>query len=267
MGPEKNLPEQKKMTVTPKPGTETSQSGSRVEFMEPVMVRIPEGWFVMGCDTGRDDERPARRVWVDAFEMAACQVTNAEYARFLAATGGAKPMHWENANFNDPRQPVVAVSWFQAQAYCEWLTSVTGHPYRLPTECEWERAARGGAEGADFPWGVVPQGEVLEDYVPDYAARWKNGTEAVGLYAPNAYGLYNVGDNVHEWCADWYDAEYYARSPERNPCNAQATGRRASRGGSWRHHIKVTRTAARSSIPPEFKYADYGFRVAGVASI
>ena len=82
------------------------------------------------------------------------------------------------------------------------------------------------------------------------------------MYAPNPYGLYNLGDNVHEWCADWYDAAYYSVSPERNPQGPPSGSRRSSRGGSWRHHIKVTRTAARSSIPPEFKYADYGFRVA-----
>jgi formylglycine-generating enzyme required for sulfatase activity len=98
--------------------------------------------------------------------------------------------------------------------------------------------------------------------VPDYAKRWKLGPEPVGLYAPNAYGLYNVGDNVHEWCADWYDDGYYGHSPERNPQGPISGTRRASRGGSWRHHIKVTRTAARSSIPPEFQYADYGFRIA-----
>ena len=92
--------------------------------------------------------------------------------------------------------------------------------------------------------------------------RWKHGPEPVGLYKPNAYGLYNVGDNVHEWCSDWYDDGYYARSPERNPQGPQSGTRKASRGGSWRHHIKVTRTAARSSIPPEFQYADYGFRIA-----
>jgi len=84
----------------------------------------------------------------------------------------------------------------------------------------------------------------------------------VGLYAPNPYGLFNMGDNVHEWCADWYDAHYYARSPERNPQGPAEGSRRASRGGAWRHHVKVSRCAARSSIPPEFKYADYGFRVA-----
>jgi formylglycine-generating enzyme len=235
---------------------------SAARYIAPAMARIPEGWFVMGRDTGRDDERPAHRVWVDAFAMAICQVTNAEYAHFLAATGGAKPMHWEDANFNDPQQPAVAISWFQSVAYCDWLSNVSGRHYYLPTEAQWERAARGGAEGEDFVWGGVPPGELLEDHVPDYSARWKNGPEKVRLYAPNAYGLYNMGDNVHEWCADWYDTAYYAHSPERNPRNDLATGRRASRGGSWRHHIKVTRTAARSSIPPEFKYADYGFRVA-----
>jgi len=240
--------------------------GSQTEFIEPVMARVPEGWFLMGCDTGRDDEKPAHRVWVDAFGLAACQVTNAEYACFLAATGRAKPLQWEDPNFYDSQQPVVAVSWFDALAYCEWLSRVSGRQYYLPTEAQWERAARGGTEGEDYPWGNVPAGDAAEKYVPDYAERWKNGPERVGLYAPNAFGLHNVGDNVHEWCADWYDAGYYAHSPERNPCNEQPTGRRASRGGSWRHHIKVTRTAARSSIPPEFKYADYGFRIAAIQS-
>jgi sulfatase modifying factor 1 len=235
---------------------------SQIQFIEPAMMRIPEGWFVMGCDAGRDDEKPAHRVWVDEFAMAACQVTNAEYSHFIAATGRAKPPHWEDAGFNDARQPVVDVAWFDAVAYCEWLSGVSGRAYRLPSEAEWERAARGGAEGEDYPWGNVPPGATVESCVPDYATRWKNAPEPVGLYAANAFGLFNMGDNVHEWCADWYDAGHYARSPERNPCNERPTGRRASRGGSWRHHIKVTRTAARSSIPPEFKYADYGFRVA-----
>ena len=84
----------------------------------------------------------------------------------------------------------------------------------------------------------------------------------MGLYPPNTYGLYNLGDNVHEWCVDWYDAGYYGYSPELNPRGPTSGSRKASRGGSWRHQIKVARTAARSSIPPGFKYADYGFRVA-----
>lgn len=228
-----------------------------VDFSGPVMRHIPEGWFWMGDDDGRDDERPAHRIWVDAFELGAFQVTNADYAHFLAATGHLKPLLWDDPNFNRADQAVVAGSWFDAIDYCEWLTRVTDHGYRLPTEAEWERAARGGIEGQSFPWGDTPP-----ESLPDYALRWKTGPEPVGRYAPNPYGLFNMGDNVHEWCADWYDPSYYAASPERNPQGPTTGTRRASRGGSWRHHIKVTRSAARSSIPPEFKYADYGFRVA-----
>jgi formylglycine-generating enzyme required for sulfatase activity len=225
-------------------------------IIEPEVVRIPGGWFWMGSESGRDDERPAHRVWVEAFELAAYQVTNAEYGCFLSATKAAAPPCWTDANFNDPKMPVVAVSWFEAADYCDWLSKATGKTYRLPTEAEWERAARGGAEGLAYTWGDAPP-----EMVPDYAKRWKTGPEPVGLYAANAYGLYNVGENVHEWCADWYDGSFYSHSPERNPRGPTGGSRRASRGGSWRHHIKVTRTAARSSIPPEFKYADYGFRV------
>jgi sulfatase modifying factor 1 len=221
------------------------------------MVRIPEGFFTMGCDTGRDDERPAHRVWVDAFELAAYQVTNAEYAQFLAATLYPPPLHWDDANFSQPQQPVVATSWFDAVAYCDWLGRLTGRRFRLPTEAEWERAARGGIEGRLYTWGDAPP-----ESLPDYAGRWKTGPEPVGLGAANPYALFNMGDNVHEWCVDWYDARYYAASPERNPQGPPAGNRRASRGGSWRHHIKISRVAARSSIPPEFKYADYGFRIA-----
>jgi formylglycine-generating enzyme len=224
---------------------------------EPVMRCIPEGYFQMGCDAGRDDEKPAHRVWVDAFELAAFQTTNAEYAQFLEYTRHPPPSLWDDPGFNNSEQPVVAVSWFDAVAYCEWLSRMLGKKYRLPTEAEWERAARGGVEGETFPWG-----DCTPDELPDYASRWKSAPEPVGLYAPNPFGLYNLGDNVHEWCADWYDAAYYSVSPERNPQGPHSSSRRASRGGSWRHQIKVTRTAARSSIPPEFKYADYGFRMA-----
>ena len=226
-------------------------------FIEPVMVRIPGQWFLIGCETGRDDEKPVHRVWVDSFELAAHQVTNAEYQLFLTSTNAAAPPCWTDPSFCDPKMPVVAVSWHEAVAYCEWLSGATGKPYRLPTEAEWEWAARGGSQGQLYPWGDSPP-----ESLPDYADRWKSGPEQVGLYAPNAYGLYNIGDNVHEWCANWYDAAYYRFSPERNPQGPAEGSRRASRGGSWRHHIKVSRNAARSSIPPEFQYADYGFRVA-----
>ena len=225
--------------------------------LEPCLVHIPEGWFLMGSEQGQDNERPVHRVWVDAFQLAACQVANLEYESFLRATGTQTPPLWHDPNFSHPRQPVVAVSWFEAMKYCGWLSAATGRPYRLPSEAEWERAARGGVDGRLFPWGdASPQS------LPDYDQRWKTGPEPVAGHAPNGFGLYDLGENVHEWCSDWYRADYYSVSPDRNPRGPEAGERRASRGGSWRHHIKVTRCAARSSIPPHFQYADYGFRVA-----
>ena len=145
-------------------------------------------------------------------------------------------------------------------AYCRWLSEHSGQIYRLPTEAEWERAARGGREGALWVWGdEAPQSRA------DYLRRWTgavNGPRPVGESPGNLYGVFDLGENVHEWCSDWYDPGYYSRSPEQNPAGPDSGARKASRGGSWRHHIKVTRCAARSSIPPEFQYADYGFRVA-----
>ena len=152
---------------------------------------------------------------------------------------------------------MVSVSWSDGAAYCAWLSSRTGRNFRLPTEAEWERAARGGVEGAAFPWG-----DELPQTRPDYRSRWSNGPEPVGRYEPNAFGLYDICENVHEWCSDWYAADYYRNSPNRNPTGPAEGNRRSSRGGSWRHHVKIARCSARSSIPPDFKYADYGFRLA-----
>jgi sulfatase modifying factor 1 len=220
-------------------------------------VLIPEGWFCMGSEAGQENERPVHRVWVDAFRLAACQVTNSQYAHFLRATGSEAPPLWDDPNFNYPEQPVVTVSWFEATKYCQWRSEVTGYKYRLPTEAEWERAARGGVEGKLFPWGNDPPQSLL-----NYGERWKTGPEPVAGSEANGFGLYDICQNVHEWCSDWYQPDYYADSPERNPHGPETGVRRASRGGSWRHHIKVSRCSARSSIPPEFQYADYGFRVA-----
>jgi formylglycine-generating enzyme len=211
----------------------------------------------MGSEAGQDVERPVHRVWVDGFRLAATQVTVEEYSRFLEATGNTPPPTWGDPNFSDPRQPMTAVSWFDAAAYCAWLSTETGSPYRLPTEAEWERAARGGAEGMLFPWGNEPPSTRT-----GYQDRWQAGPERVGQSQPNAYGLFEMCENVHEWCSDWFAAEYYRSSPERNPAGPAEGTRKASRGGSWRHQIKISRSSARSSIPPQFQYADYGFRVA-----
>ena len=221
------------------------------------LVPIPEGWFLMGSESGQDNERPVHRVWIDNFYLAARQVTNADFDRFVEATGSATAPLRHDPNFHLLEQPVVAVSWFEAAKYCEWMSALTGQRCRLPTEAEWERAARGGVEGQIFPWGDTPP-----ESLPDYSVRWKNGPDPVARHAPYGFGLYDIGENVHEWCSDWYHPDYYSISPERNPTGPESGLRRASRGGSWRHHIKATRCAARSSIPPHFQYADYGFRLA-----
>ena len=228
-------------------------------IVEPRCALVPAGEFLMGCDQGRDEERPAHRVWVAAFEMAVYQVRNADFAVFMQATGYPAPPNWGRPDFSDPDLPVVSVSWVEAQKYCDWLSAATGRRYRLPTEAEWERATRGGVENRLYPWGDEPPTARA-----DYQRRWGGevrGPLPVGQSEPNPYGIYDLCENVHEWCADWYQADYYAHSPERQPRGPDRGERRASRGGSWRHHIKVSRVAARSSIPPAFQYADYGFRV------
>jgi sulfatase modifying factor 1 len=248
-----------KLTEPAHPAQLLSQLGA--EECVPALVRIPAGWFLMGCDTGQDNEMPVHRVWVDEFLLAARQVTNADYGRFLRDTVSQPPLFWNDPELNHPEQPVVGVSWDEAIRYCEWISGSTRGNFRLPTEAEWERAARGGREGSLFPWGDAPP-QSRTGYDDRCAGWWKTGPEPVGHAEPNAFALYNMCDNVHEWCSDWYAPAYYQMSPERNPRGPETGERRASRGGSWRHHIKISRCAARSSIPPEFKYADYGFRVA-----
>jgi formylglycine-generating enzyme len=229
------------------------------EVAEPICALIPAGEFLMGCEQGREDERPTHRVSLPAFEMAAFQVRNRDFAAFMRATGHPAPPNWGESDFRDADFPVVSVSWFEAQKYCVWLSSLTGRHYRLPTEAEWERAARGGEEGWLYPWGNEdPRSRA------DYRERWGGvvrGPLPAGSGEANCLGICDLCENVHEWCADWYQADYYAHSPLENPSGPERGERRASRGGSWRHHIKVSRVAARSSIPPALQYADYGFRV------
>jgi formylglycine-generating enzyme required for sulfatase activity len=207
----------------------------------------------MGQVDGRDEERPVHTVRVAPFRLCRHQVTNADYDAFRKATSREKSEYRDRVEFSDPVHPVVAVNWFDAVAYCHWLGAESKMHIRLPTEAEWEFAARGG-KSTRFWWG-----DALPAVEPE---RWKNGPEPVMLGEPNPYGLYDICQNVHEWCSDWYDPGYYAVSPVDNPPGPKHGKRRSSRGGAWRHHIKVARCAARSSIPPEFRYADYGFRVA-----
>lgn len=230
-------------------------------IMEAEMIVVPAGEFLMGCEAGADNERPVHRVFVDEFAIGRFAVTNRLFQFFIEDAGHQAPPGWNDPRFNHPDQPVTSVSWFDATAYCEWLSEKTGKLYRLPTEAERERAARGGLEAKLYTWGdEAPQLQ------PNYSELWLNGPERVGQRLPNGFGLHDISENVHEWCSDWYDAHYYLDSPARNPQGPTTGTRRASRGGSWRHQIKITRVAARSSIPPEFKYSDYGFRLGAQAS-
>lgn len=234
--------------------------GTPSKIKEPSCVWIPSGEFLMGCEAGRDDEKPVHVVRLRGFELAAMQVTNRDFAAFVEATGHPAPTEWANPDFSAPDQPVVSVSWIEAVKYCGWLSRATGRRYRLPTEAEWEWAAMGGSAQALYPWGNANPADW-----PPYVRRWGGvvkGPLAVAQENPNAYGLFDVSENVHEWCGDWYQKDYYAVSPKDNPQGPAEGERRASRGGSWRHQIKVSRCAARSSIPPYFQYSDYGFRVA-----
>jgi iron(II)-dependent oxidoreductase len=207
-------------------------------------VRVPAGSFLMGWEHGHPGERPVHAVWVVEFLIAITPVTNAEYAVYLAATGAAPPAFWSRPGFNHPLQPVVGLSWDAAVAYASWARA------RLPTEAEWEKAARGGRDGARYPWG---------DERPTGGGRH---LPEVGATPPNPLGLTDLSGVCHEWCADWYEESYYAHSPARNPVGPIAGSRRVSRGGAWRHADPWSPVAHRSSLPPHLRYSDYGLRLA-----
>lgn len=217
-------------------------------------VHIPAGRFLMGSDEGQEDERPVHRVWLEAFELSVYPVTREQYAGFLASTGHEQPRDWSAGSWASDL-PVVGVSWLDAQAYCAWHTRA-GNALRLPTEAEWERAARGGVDGARYPWGESIPGWIPNGGRGPLAAPWP-----VTLGEPNTFGIYGIAANIHEWCADWHAATYYAASPDHNPSGPPAGVRRLSRGGSWRHQVTISRSAARSKLDPSFRYTDYGFRV------
>ena len=176
---------------------------------------------------------------VAAFRAGRTPVTHAEYAAFVESGRAPAPPWWSDSAFAAADQPVVGVTWFEASDFAAWLSERTGERWRLPSEAEWEHAARGGLVGAVTAWGdALPESEIPEGPL---AGPWP-----VGRGTPNGYGLCDMGTIVHEWCLDWFDA---------------AETRRASRGGSWRHHVRWSKPEARSSLPPEYRYADYGFRL------
>jgi formylglycine-generating enzyme required for sulfatase activity len=207
-------------------------------------VTVAAGAFLMGNLHGPPAERPIHEVWVDAFRIATTPVTNAHFAEFMRATAAAPPAFWGKAGFDHPDQPVVGVAWEEAVACAAWAGA------RLPTEAEWEKAARGGVIGLRLPWeGEAP------------ATRFDRPPR-VRSTPPNPLGLYDLSGVCHEWCADWYDDAYYARSPAANPHGPAGGTRRVSRGGAWRHADSWSGVAHRSSLPPALRYSDYSFRLA-----
>jgi formylglycine-generating enzyme len=185
-----------------------------------------------------------------AFLLGRTPVTNREYAPFLASGSGraAPPPWWNDPAFRAPLQPVVGVTWEDAMAYCVWIARASGGRWRLPTETEWEFAMCGGLLAPRTSWGeTIPPGEIPEGPL---AGPWE-----IGRGTPNGYGLLDAGTIVHEWCANWH-------GPEPSPTERHAgPRRRASRGGSWRHQIRWSQPSARSSLPSQYRYSDYGFRV------
>jgi formylglycine-generating enzyme required for sulfatase activity len=190
-----------------------------------------------------------RTIEIAPFLLGRTPVTNRDYAPFVASGRVAAPPWWSDPDFSSPLQPVVGVTWDDAMAYCGWLSEAAGGRWRLPTEAEWEFAACGGLVAPRTAWGrTIPPGEIPNGRL---VAPWE-----AGRGTPNGYGLFDAGTIVHEWCLNWHEAE----SPPKGEDRATPR-RRASRGGSWRHEIRWSSPSARSSLPPQYRYSDYGFRV------
>lgn len=237
------------------------------------LMCVPGGEFLMGTDdvaseqlagergwrlTRFHDEGPRHSVHLDTFYMSQFPITVAQYARFLEETGTRPPSCWDDPRFTGPRQPVVGVTHWDAEAYAAWAG------LRLPTEAEWEKAAR-GADGRLWPWG--------NDWDPVRANTRESGIDhpapvdqftAAGNVSP--YGVCDTVGNVWEWCQDRYDADYYAHSPRVNPvCNKPVIhydAHRVLRGGSWYSGADRARCAARYDRFPQMRRRHIGFRCA-----
>jgi sulfatase modifying factor 1 len=214
------------------------------------MMLVSSGEFLMGNDTGGlPDEKPRHRVFLDRFYIDRYETTNALYGRFVTATGRPAPSYSSDRDFNGPKQPVVGVTWRDADAYCRWAGK------RLPTEAEWEKAAR-GVDARDYPWGG--------QWDPSRAnAEERLGkTAEVGAHPAGAsiYDVHDLAGNVLEWVADWYAGDYYASSPARNPQGPTSGDLRGVRGGSWLMGPFYLRAASRSGATEDFWGFNVGFR-------
>jgi formylglycine-generating enzyme len=227
------------------------------------MVLIPGGAFNMGRtrETPDDktgmrpmilrDDRPVHKVDVEAFQMDTHEVTQSEYAAFVKATGRRPPYHWLGGTMPQGKGdlPIYNVDWEDADSYCRWAGK------RLPTEAEWEKAARGGLEGMDFPTGEKIAATDARFNTPD-------GPAAVGQFEPNGYGLYDMAGSVSEWCNDWFDRAYYETSPAQDPRGPETGKYKVIRGGSWSDGPRRVTVFFRNWVRPNQTTPNIGFRCA-----
>ena len=236
-------------------GTNASELDAIVTALSQYSVGRPiqRYWF--------DDETPQHNILLDAYYIDKYEVTNAQYRKFMEATGYPEPAYWRDARFNDSSQPVVGVSWDDAMAYAQWAAK------RLPTEAEWEHAARGGLVEQRYPWGdrwpPPPNAGNFRDASIEGYTDGYSYTSPVGNFNPNGYGLYDMVGNVAEWCLDAYSETYYDASPKQNPLNIPKQDvrvLRVVRGGGWSGTAIQLRCAYRARDIPSNKYNLVGFR-------
>ena len=224
------------------------------------MVLIPSGVFEMGdhLNDGDISERPVHRVELDSFYMDKHQVTVGQFRQFINQSGYDYPAHlWSKVAEYSPADdyPMVRLDWDDASAYARWAGK------RLPTEAEWEYACRGRLVSKRYPWG--DNWDAARDYANYSGTGGKDKWDLcspVGSFKPNGYGLYDMVGNVWEWCADWYDKDYYESSPASNPTGPNTGEIRVLRGGSWNNYKKTLRLTHRSYHAPSVRYSLSGFR-------
>jgi formylglycine-generating enzyme required for sulfatase activity len=218
------------------------------------MVLIPGGTFWMGSEQGQAIAAPKHLVNLKSFYMDTHEVSNKEYEEFCLATGYKLPEFWGmdiyKSGSDYPDHPVVGVSQFDASQYAEWAGK------RLPSEAEWEYAARGGLEDIPYPYGE--KAEHARSRFNDPEA--EKGPVKTGSYSPNGYGLYDMSGNVWEWVSDWFSESYYSESPEQNPGGPSHGTFRVFRGGGWHSGPGCTTVHRRNALPSHWVDIAGGFR-------
>lgn len=221
-------------------------------------VWVEGGTFEMGCTSNEsdcnNDEKPMHTVYVDGFYMSKYEVTFAHYDKFCEATGRTKP---DDEGWGRGNRPVINVSWHDAMAFCQWLSEKTDATIRLSTEAEWEYAARGGQKLHNYKYA----GSNNVNNVAWYKSNSGGRTQLVGQKEPYELGLFDMSGNVWEWCLDWYDRDFYSKSPRNNPRNTSDSSYLVLRGGSWINFSRFVRITKRGFGIPSHSDYSIGFRL------